>query len=270
MAVDSSLFVADIPAGTYAVGDVIPFVLNVGPANVRSGRGAAVLKQIATYYSVTGISASFRVHVKNSDWVDDVCSFPGRLAGTTAMDDHSGAIQFGCDNQLTPNSGWQIWAECVNAATTTTAQTLFALIDIDYPSVSAINDPDSIIGIPTTITYDVPNVPVQAVGSLSNASWTIKNVDYFKAGYQYCIQAVEAYTSTSISGGFMAFSSAAGMGGLQRIIPFNVDVNSIRYKLRYASKLSKGPMDVKLLLFNATATTCNMFMCHDYVKRQGA
>ena len=46
MAIDTSLFAADIPAGTYAVGDVVNLACIDGPANVRSGRGAAKLKPI--------------------------------------------------------------------------------------------------------------------------------------------------------------------------------------------------------------------------------
>lgn len=270
VAIDSTLFVCDIPAGTYAAGDVLNFKVNLGPANVRSGRGDAILKQIATFYAASLGACKWRIHVKNSDWIDDVESFPAVLLGATSMDDHNGSIQFGCDDKLTQNSGWMVYAECISGGTTTTANSLFVLIDIDYPQVSAIRDPDTLIGVPTSIKFDKTTEAVQAIGALENGTWSVVSVDYFKAGYAYCIQAVEAVTTSNIGGGFLAFSNAAGMGGLQRIIPMNVDINAIKYKLRYASKLVKGPMDVKLMLCAASATTTDIFMIHDYVKKAGA
>ena len=61
MALDSSLFAAQIPAGTYAIGDRIPLVCIRGPAVVRSGYGTALLKKIFT----VGTAAPFKIVVKN-------------------------------------------------------------------------------------------------------------------------------------------------------------------------------------------------------------
>lgn len=264
MAIDSTLFAADLPAATYAVGDVIQLRNIYGPSNVRSGRGVAKLKRI-----FSGLLASngtiWRIHVKNSDWIDEAINFTGYLDQATCMDVHSGMCQFGNDDDLTPNSGWQVYAECVQGTTSTAASSLFALIDVDYPQVSAITDPDKLQGTPTSINIDFPSLPVNAYGSLTTSSWKTTNVDYLKAGYQYCLQ--EVSVTGAGNAGFVYLSNAAGMGGLSRVIPVNSISSAIRTTIEYASKLVKGPMDIGVMMFNTTAGTANLFMTHDYVKR---
>jgi len=264
MAIDSTLFAADLPAGTYAVGDTIPLGVVYGPANVRSGRGTAKLKRIFSGL-LAGNNTLWRVHVKNSDWIDEAVNFSGYLDQTTCMDVHSGMCQFGNDADLTPNSSWMVYAECVQGATSTVATSVFALIDVDYPQVSAITDPDKLQGLPTSINLDVAGAPVNAHGSMTTSTWKTINVDYLKAGYQYCLQEISVIGGFSC--GFVALSNAAGMGGLSRIIPVNTISSAIRATVEYASKLVKGPMDVGLFLFAAAATTTNVAMTHDYVKR---
>ena len=264
MAIDSSLFAADLPAGTYAVGDVMPLACVHGPNNVRSGRGLAKLKRVFSGMLVAN-NTMWRIHVKNSDWIDEAINYAGFLDQTTCMDTHSGMCQFGNDADLTPNSGWQVYAECVEGATSTVATSLFSLLDIDYPQVSAITDPDKLQGVPTSITMDVAGAPINANGTMTTAAWKTLNVDYLKAGYQYCLQ--EISIRGSFTCGFIALSNAAGMGGLSRIVPVNISASAIRATIEYASKLVKGPMDVGLFLFATTATTANITMIHDYVKR---
>ena len=264
MAIDSTLFGADLPAAAYTAGDVIQLKTVYGPSNVRSGRGAAKLKRI-----FSGLLAAngtiWRIHVKNSDWIDEAINFTGYLDQATCMDVHSGMCQFGNDDDLTPNSGWQVYAECVQGATSTTASSLFALIDVDYPQVSAITDPDKLQGTPTSINLDLGTCPVNAYGSITTSNWKVMNVDYFKAGYQYCLQ--EISMTGAGNAGFIYLSNAAGMGGLSRVIPVNAISSAIRTTIEYASKLQKGPMDVGVLMFAATAGTASLFMTHDYVKR---
>ncbi len=266
MAIDSSLFIADIPASTaLAVGDRIPLVIKEGPANVRAGRGPAKLKQILTLRtSSTGVA--FRIHIQNANWVDEAVSIPALFTQATTLDDHSGAIQFGSDADLYPNSGWNVYAEVIKGGTTSAADTLFCLIDIDYPEVSAVVDPDALEGVPASVNYDAPAAIVNAFGAATAAGWIVKNLDYFKAGNKYCLQAVEMFAD-GVYAGFIAFSNAAGMEGLQRIVPIISNTYSIRYKIRYASPLVKGPMDVKLMMFAATAGTADVFTIHDYVKK---
>ena len=267
MAIDTSLFAADIPAGTYAIGDVVQLTSVDGPANVRSGRGAAKLKNIVCAQMLAA-APYWKIHVKNSDWIDDVQSFAGVIQNfPTVFDDDSGAVQNGHDDDLTPNSGWQIWAECIIGGTSTSANSIYTLIDIDYPQVSGVTDPKKAVGIPTSIAYNRTSVPVAAVGALVGSQWDVVNVDYFKAGYRYVLDTVEMYGSQAGINGFVAFSNAAGMGGLTRIIPIAAILSGVRYNVKYSSVLVKGPMDVKLKLFG-TAGTANVFMCHDYVKQK--
>ena len=269
MAIDSSLFAVDIPAGTYTVGDVVQLVNIDGPANVRSGRGAAKLKSIVT--AQFGSAAPiWRVHVKNSDWIDDIQSIAGpcvQAFGTTVFDDESGSVQKGHDCNLTPNSGWQLWAECVVGGTSTAGNSVFALIDIDYPEVGGVTDPKKAVGFPTSIAYDKAGITSIAFGAMVGSQWVSESVDYLKAGYKYVLDAVEMTTSANTIV-FAAFSNAAGMGGLTRIIPLTSYSNAIRYSIKYSSVLVKGPMDIKLKVFAATAASTDVYMAHDYVKQK--
>lgn len=269
MAIDSTLFAADIPAGTYAVGDVIALGCIDGPANVRSGRGAAKLKGIMTGQLAASIPY-FRIHIKNSDWIDEITSFTAPVNGNasiTALDEESGGVQKGHDCNLTPNSGWQVYAECYVGGTSTAGNSVFALIDIDYPEVGGVQDPRKAVGFPTSITYDLTNLPTLANGTMIASTWTTKSIDYLKAGYKYVLDAVELASSSPVFM-FLAFSNAAGMGGLTRIIPLTNNPASIRYAIRYSSVLVKGPMDVKVKAFQTTAGTMDAYTVHDYVKQK--
>lgn len=267
MAIDSTLFAADIPAGTYAAGDVIPLVNIDGPANVRSGRGAAKLKSVFTAVFASG-APYWKVVVKNSDWIDPIESYAGLITAPTIFDEESGGFQSGHDCDLTPNSGWQVYAVCVTGGTSTVANSLCCLIDVDYPQVGGVTNPRKAVGFPTSIAYDKATVPIIANGGMVASTWTAESVDYFKAGFKYVLDAVEFFSSNTNATGFIAFSNAAGMGGLQRIIPITATVAYIRYSVKYSSVLQKGPMDVKFKLFAGTAGTASITTVHDYVKQK--
>lgn len=268
MAIDSTLWMVDIPAGTYSVGDVVSLSVKSGPMNVRSGRGAAVLKKIYTGSMAAG-APYWRIHVKNSNWIDEVVNFAGSVNSATSFADDSGNVQRGADVDLMINSGWEVYAECVYAGTSTSNNTLFAQIDVDYPLVSAVADPTEIVGDPTSIIEDM-STNVNAIGASAGAQWTVTSVDYFKAGFIYCLESVEAFANGNYMI-FLAMSNAAGMGGLTRIIPMNNNVTSIRTKISYSSRLVKGPMDVKIMAFASdSASSADFKIIHDYVKRRGA
>lgn len=268
MSIDTSIYMADVPAGTYAAGDIINLVPSDGPANVRSGRGRAILKTVVCGSLAAGLPL-WKIHVKNSDWIDDVQSVAGQAYTTTAFDEESGSVQSGHDCNLTENSGWQIYAECIVGGTSTVANSLFALIDIDYPQVGGVTNPKNAVGFPTSIPIDYPSVTVHATGAAVGSTWDVLNVDYLKAGFKYVLDAVEIISNTQNLVGFVAFSNAAGMGGLTRIIPVNAyQVTAIRHCIKYSSVLQKGPMDVKLKLFAPTAGTTAIAAIHDYVKQR--
>lgn len=268
--IDSSLFAADIPAGTYAAGDIVELGCVAGPAVVRSGRGAAILKNITTGIlgSVSGSQTIWRISVKNSDWIDDCENFSGQIGSNAALDVRSGCINRGHDCDLTPNSSWQVTAECMFAGTTTVANSIFALIDIDYPQVASIIDPAKLKGMPTAITYDKGTVTVAALGTLTSSAWNVENVDLFKAGYKYALEKVENLTALG-SVGFLSIGNAAGMQGLSRIIPIVSNVEAIKQTIDYASILVKGPMDIKTMYFDNTTGaggTSSARIILDYVK----
>jgi len=269
MAIDSSLFIADIPAGTYSVGDKVTLSIKAGPAVVRSGRGTALLKRMTAGIVMgnSGYVSFWKISVKNSDWVDSMTSLTVPLSTPTALDERTGAIQRGNDCPLTPNSSWAVEATCVVGNTTTGANTIYALIDVDYPSVSSIVDPDIIPGIPTTIDYSTPStITINASGSGASATFNEFNADIFKAGFEYALQKVEVVAVPGT--GFMALANAAGMAGLCRIIPIATNADSIRNKIEYATKLVKGPMDIRFLMFNTSASTGTPNVLLDFVKRR--
>lgn len=271
MAIDSSLFMVDIPAGTYTKGDTIPLTIKAGPSVVRSGRGAALLKRLTVGIigDVSGSFSSWEIHVQNSDWIDDMVSLTANLSSATSLDERAGCIQRGNDCPLIQNSSWTVFAKCASTVTTTVNNTIFALIDIDYPSVSSIVDPDALTGIPTSIVYEGQTVTLAGLGSAATATWDEFNTDFFKAGFEYALQKVELI---GLSGGrgFIALANAAGMAGLQRIIPIASDIAAIKNKIEYATKLVKGPMDVKFMTFanSATPSTSTPTVIFDFVKRR--
>lgn len=269
--IDSSLFGADIPAATYSAGDTIPLGIVDGPSVVRSGRGPAVLKRISAgqLLDVSGSTSIWKIFVKNSDWIDPAISLTTGLRSATALDEKTGGVQRGHDCSLTPNSTWEVYAVCAVAATTTVANSIYALIDIDYPQISSIVDPDNLPGIPASIEITRSGATCKAGGTLVGSMFDVINVDIFKAGYEYALEKLEI-VGTAGCEGFISISNAAGMGGLKRIMPFASNPINIRNKVEYASKLVKGPMDISFNIFanSGTATTSNLSVIFDFVKRR--
>lgn len=271
MAIDVSVFGADLPAGTYTKGDVVPLKNISGPAVVRSGRGSALLKRITSLelVDISGSTSKWLVYVKNSDWVDPTTSVAVPMTSPTALDRRTGAVQAGHNCDLTPNSTWEVYAVAYDTVTTTVDNALAVTIEVDYPQVAAIIEPDNLTGIPASIVQNNASVPLQAI-SIENATWTRISTDFFKAGYQYALEKLEMCCDKGASG-FISLSNAAGMGGLTRIIPISQAGANIRPLIEYASTLVKGPLDIGFMLFNAaanTATTGDVNLVFDFVKRR--
>ena len=261
--IDSSMFALDIASGTaVTAGQEIPLKCVDGPAIVRSGRGAAILKRMQSLRIGTA-GVGFIIKIKNSDWVDPVINECGTLDLTT-MDRRTGGYQSGNNCPLTPNSSWEVVAVPLGSTTTTGAVSLLALIDIDYPSVSSIVDPETLPGIPCTITHEIAVTP-GAAGGAETATWTGGSVDIFKAGYEYALQKCSAAAGSNGDIVFVQISNASGMGGLSRIIPVFVNPNTICNIIEYASKLVKGPMDIKIKAFGSSTS---FLIIMDYVKRR--
>lgn len=272
--IDTSMFYAKIPAGAYSKGDVVEFKIKDGPANVRSGRGAAILKRIIglSITSASGYESYWRIHVQNSDWIDDAIVTNGNLFALTILDQHSGAIRIGNDTSLTPNSSWKVWAECIAATTTTADNSLVCLIDIDYPQVSSIINPDNLVGTPASIPHDVASIPFYSPSDVDVAAFTVENVDFLKAGWQYALQEISIFSNSNGGGiaGFIKISNAAGMGGLSRIVPVGALPDGIKQTISYASLLVKGPMDICYMVFkgSGSTSTTDIETLFDFVKRK--
>lgn len=272
MAIDSTLFGMSLPAGTYAVGDRFPLAVLRGPAVVRDGYGTAKLKKvfsISNNVAATGLILG-HFEIKNSNWVDSLSNFyigPG----SNALSDNSNAIQKGHDCVLQPNSTWTIEYVVDVAKTTTTAGDYLALIDIDYPKVASVANPNNAIGYPCSNVRNSDSIAVTGVGSLPALSWTSVNVDILKAGYEYLLDRVQVFTS-SAQVGFVSISGAAGQSGLERIIPVLPDsTTSLRYLLDYSTPLVKGPFSINYAAINTGgATTTTPYLELDWVKRPKA
>ena len=265
MAIDSSLFVAEIPAATYAVGDSVPLILIRGPSVVRDGYGEAKLKRILTMSDNSASSGAFKIVVKNSNWVDEMSNI-ALAPSETFLSNDGAAVQQGQDADLYPNSGWSVSAVCVTGVTTTTASDLFCLIDIDYPKVAAVQNPRQVQGNPVTIDNNYATA-ITNRGSGSALVWTTHNVDFLKAGSKYLITEVGYRDAVAPALGFVAISGAASQAGLERIIPCNTATQAgIKFMFDYATPLVKGPMNIGLAALG-TAGTSTGYVYFDFVKK---
>lgn len=264
MAIDSSLFAAVVPSGTYAVGDRVPMACIRGPAIVRDGYGPAKLKRVIVCGNQSG--ATFKITVKNSNWVDEL-SNPCISATETTFGNESGAVQSGNDAELVPNSGWAVVAECIAAGTESADSDVACLLDIDYPSVAAVFNPRSVKGVPVTIDGSYAHT-IAAKGTITSAQWATYNVDFLKAGYKYLLTEASFKDAAASSFGFVSISGAAGQAGLERIIPVRSgNINGLRYVLDYSTPLVKGPFNINLMSVGTTAVSTNAYTYFDFVKK---
>lgn len=262
MAIDSTLFAASIPAGTYAIGDVIPMVVVRGPSVVRDGYGKALLKRI---FSITNSTLTGHVVIKNSNWVDEVdniCPIPSNVS----LARYSNGLQSGHDSPLQPNSGWDVSFVIDSPGTTSAATDVVAIIDVDYPSVQAVADPREAQGTPcSNVRRD--SYTITATGSSNALVWTTYNVDILKAGYRYLLASAAFRALGSPSIGFFTVSGAAGQAGLERIIPvMPSSINNLRYELDYSTPLVKGPFNINYAAIG-TAGADTAILEMDWVKR---
>lgn len=266
MAIDTSMFGANLPIGTYTAGDIIPLKNIRGPAIVRDGYGAAQLKRMicGLVRAFTGTVVLGHVVVKNSNWVDEISNIAAPVSAT-ALAENSSNIQRGHDCRLTPNSGWSVYFVVDETVTTTGENDVFCLLDVDYPSVQAVQNPRTAPGTPTTIVRK-DSVTVSAFGSIESATWTTYNVDFLKAGYRYLLTELGVYIGTSTGMCFVSISGAAGQNGLERIIPaISYSSTYMRYLLDYSTPVVKGPMNLNYLVLGA-AGTANTVTEIDWVK----
>ena len=265
MAIDTTMFGANLPVGTYTKGDVIPLKNLRGPKVVRDGYGEAILKRIICGQSRGTAAAIVRGHVviKNSNWVDDVSNIAAPLSAISLAETSSN-VQRGHDSKLVPNSNWECVFVVDETVTTTSANDVFCLIDIDYPSVQAVKDPRIAPGTPCSNVRDDTATAV-AYGSIESITWTTYNIDILKAGYRYLLTEMGVY---SASGGvlFVSISGAAGQQGLERIIPCIADATYMRYLLDYSTPLVKGPMNLNYAMLTGTAGSATLVTEIDWVK----
>lgn len=264
MAIDTSMYAATIPAATYAVGDKIQLGCIRGPAIVRDGYGRAILKRIITVSNTA--NAVFNVCVKNSNW-NDMMSNPALSPSETTFGNESGAVQSGQDCDLVPNSGWEVIAECMVAGTEAAAADVACLIDVDYPTVAAVQNPKASRGFPVTINMELSH-SITAKGALASAPvWQTVNVDFLKAGSKYLLTEASFRDTGAAGFGFISISGAAGQQGLERIIPVRSgSINGLRYSLDYSTPLVKGPMNLNILSVG-TAGTSTAATYLDFVKK---
>lgn len=268
--IDTTLFGVDLPVGTYTKGDVIELKCIAGPNTVRSGRGAANLKMVNSGFLLgAGARSMWKISIKNSDWIDPLENISGQLSEPATLDVRSGCNNFGHNCPLTPNSGWTVTAECLDTVTTTIANSLYALIDVDYPQVASIINPENLQGFPTAIDHAIPNATLAGAGTLTTTGWFKQSVDYMKAGYVYALDKLESFSGLGFVG-FVSLENAAGMGGLCRIVPVCSAVEAIKQTIDYASSITKGPMTIGTLLFSnsGSATNDDVLLIFDYVKRK--
>lgn len=274
MAVDSMLFAVQVPAGTYAAGDSIPAKLIRGPSVVRDGYGEAKMKRVFVCASgATGTLGVGHVTVKNQNWIDYMASIVSTAAGNAGqvvMNTNSTGVQRCGDISLQPNTAFEVNYIIDEAKTTTTAYDVFVLIDIDYPSVQAVQNPKEESGAPVTIMRE-DTITTTVIGASHSATWTSINVDIFKAGFRYLLAELGTRHVTSITNtylGFFIVSGAAGQNGLARIIPIIPgNTGALRWDIDYSTPLVKGPMELSYMCMSDTVQTGNIVTEMDFIRR---
>lgn len=273
--IDTTLFMADIPAGTYAAGDKVVLDVKSGPAVVRDGYGQAILKDVCTGNLIRVYSNEkivMRFYVQNQNWNDPIINGPSALDNDFAFNEDARGLNKGSDCVLQPNSGWTVYGEFLLGITTTVDQSVFATVDIDYPSVGAVKDPMAETGTPASIVYSFENYDSETNGASAAATWTSVSFDKFKAGYRYLMSKASlcVYGASGAVVGFLAISGGASMAGLRRIIPMNTSTTAIGKKITYATAEVKGPVNMEIMLFSGSTTQLTGVEIQttiDYVKR---
>lgn len=266
MAIDTTMFAANLPVGTYTAGDVIPMKNLRGPSIVRDGYGQSYLKRMisGTIRTQAGAKIVGHVVVKNSNWIDEIANIAAPVSAVS-LAENSTNIQRGHDCKLVANSGWEVKFVVDETVTTTMANDVFCLLDVDYPNVQAVQNPRVAPGTPVTIVRN-DSVTATALGNIEGAVWTTFNVDFLKAGFRYLLTELGTYNS-GVAMGFISISQAAGQQGLERIIPcVPADMSYMRYLLDYSTPLVKGPMNLNYMVMSSSATTVAMLTEIDWVK----
>lgn len=263
--IDSMLYQAQIPAAAYTAGQRIPLGLVRGPSVVRDGNGKATLKRIFMIADNSGVDLN--VHVTNGSWIDEVINpAPPIQSGVLLLKDAKN-IQDGHDCELTVNSQFSIYAEVVDAVTSTNDFSVYCLIDIEYDAVPAVINPRDQTGTPMTI-----QMKETVTGSVMGSPlvWTTVSKDVFKAGYKYLLTEMGARLASSGTNsqfGFISVTGAAGQAGLQRIIPVYIGGASLAFPIDYSTVLVKGPMDVNVAAVVASAGNPDLDIQMDFVRR---
>lgn len=265
MAIDSTMFAATVPAGTYAVGARVPLRVVRGPQVVRDGYGKAFFKRFFT--TKTDGTLGWAVYLKNSNWVDSLSNIAvNPNAFETILDGDSAAIQEGHNADLIANSGWECYAVCIEGGTISAASDIIALLDIDYPSVLAVENPRRMDGEPVTLDETFTISPTAAGAVATAPVWNTFNRDIFKAGYKYLLTEAAAHIPAGTIG-FISISGAAGQAGLERIIPTRGSTGGSRYPILYSTPLVKGPMNINVLAVGPAAPV-NSYTYFDFVKKK--
>lgn len=259
----------DVPAGAYTAGQKLPLSVIRGASVVRDGYGTAILKQIVILGADGIVSSNTYVEFKNANWNDSLKTMVTSANGNqqfSILSKTSPAIQRCGNTELQPNSAFEANLVVGDAVTTTAACTIFALIDIDYPSVAAVANPKDESGLPTSIIRtDV--VTVTANGGAASTVWTQYNVDEFKAGYRYLLAQVGAFVNSTTYLGFVEFSGAPSMNGLTRLIPVIPRTAAAgRLELEYSTPFVKGPMNITYAFYGTAGATTVTLEC-DYIRR---
>lgn len=268
--IDTMLFAADIPADTYAAGDVVTLKQIYGPTVVRDGLGQPVLKAINTgaLYNGSTSRPMIKYKVQNANWNDPIINSASSLNDPTGLSEGSTGYQPGNDCPLIVNSAFTVSAEWFQPQTTTIDNSVYIAIDIEYPAIAGVQDPRGEKGTPCSIEYDFDSLSVAALGNLETATWTENSFDSFKAGYRYLLQKMEVNSEVLATlFGFVKISGGASMGGLSRIVPITSLSSALGKVITYAPVEVKGPFTLGCMFFTTAAATGNTTVVMDYVKR---
>lgn len=210
---DNVLFSATVASGATA-GTVIPLSLAYGIENVRQGYGTARLKNVRAFYNGCYSSGheGMPIEIKNSNWIDTAGLVAAAFNQESSLNRDNLGFMRGRDKVLQPNTSWMINAVLAN--TTTSAGTVYVLLEIEYSDVQGY-DAEKQTGAP--VYKKCTNAAVTAAADVPTS---IGSFDNLLQGVQYIISEVGVIApAASRTAFFVILEGFSNQKGLTRIIP---------------------------------------------------
>jgi hypothetical protein len=281
MAIDTQVFYATLAPGTYPANVPIPMTAIVGSGTVRSGFGPARLKRITRLATTIGGSAGdIPISFQNSSWDQPLFGVTpaagvGVASSNSLLDEHA-SLTTDCNSApLALNSVNTVTIVPQTAITILAgnATDVYVLVDIDYPNIGSVVDPDALTGFPQS-----NQKAISAVGTIIGSGPVVfqpqGSFDDLKDNRGYFIKDVSLISPISTINfpfAFVKIYNASSQRGLVRVIPIPQANYAIKYRIKYIDQMVKGPYNIDIAVPVTSTATLTAILNTDYVSnRNGA